>query len=199
MGRPLNDLHVEPDGATPLTPEERAGLIPSHVTLRSELNELEQQNILEAKTALLGKKLDPLTQSFALRLHRQMFRKVWRWAGKYRTSEKNLGVHPWEIQPALISALNNARYWMDHQTYAADEIAVRLHHDVVWVHPFANGNGRWSRLMADVLIARLGGQPFTWGGGGPLVAANETRKVYIKALKLADNHDYQPLVAFSRS
>jgi Fic-DOC domain mobile mystery protein B len=194
----LNDLHAEPDGATPLTAEERAGLIPSHVTLRSELNELEQQNILEAKTALLGKKPNPLSESFALRLHRRMFRHVWKWAGKYRKTDKNLGVPHYEVQTALIGALDNAQYWVDHKSFSADEIAVRLHHDVVWVHPFSNGNGRWSRLMADVLITRLGGLPFTWGGGS-LVAANDTRKAYIKALKLADNHEYESRVAFSRS
>jgi Fic-DOC domain mobile mystery protein B len=127
-----------------------------------------------------------------------MFRHVWKWAGKYRKTDKNLGVPHYEVQTALIGALDNAQYWVDHKSFSADEIAVRLHHDVVWVHPFSNGNGRWSRLMADVLITRLGGLPFTWGGGS-LVAANDTRKAYIKALKLADNHEYESRVAFSRS
>ena len=194
----MTGLFEEPDDATPLTPEEREGLIPSHVTLRSELNELEQQNIIEAEAVVFAQRRNPATEAFSRRLHRQMFGKVWKWAGKYRTSNKNLGVNYYEIQPQLVGVFDNVQYWIEHKTYTPDEVAVRFHRDIVWIHPFPNGNGRWSRLMADLLVTRFGQPRFTWGGSS-LRAPDQTRRIYIDALRLADSHNYDPLLAFARS
>lgn len=194
----MTGLHDEPADATPLTPEERDGLIPSHVTLRRELNELEQQNILVADTWVFARRHNPLSEAFARRLHDRMFGEVWRWAGTYRTSNKNIGVDRELIQLRLSEALDNVQYWVEHKTYSADEIAVRLHHALVFIHPFPNGNGRWSRLMADILAVRLGRPRFTWGSSS-LRTAGETRQAYIDALKAADNHDFTLLSAFARS
>ena len=194
----MTGLANEPDHATPLTAEEREGLIPSHVVLRRELNELEQQNILAATAWALLRWRNPFDERFARSLHRRMFGGVWRWAGTYRTTNKNLGVDRTQIQPQLLQALDNARFWSDDGTFPPDEIAVRFHHALVSVHPFPNGNGRWSRLMADLLIVRLGGRPFTWGGGS-LRDDGETRAAYIGALRAADGHDIGPLLEFARS
>ena len=194
----MSSLDEQPDDATPLTPEEREGLIPSHVTLRSELNELEQQNIIEADTWAFSRKRNPMSEAFVRSLHRRMFGKVWRWAGTYRTSNKNIGVDSWQVQARLAEALDGARYWAENKTYSPDEIAVRFHHALVFIHPFPNGNGRWSRLMADLLAVRLGQPRFTWGRSA-LRAPDETRRAYIDALKAADSHDFGPLLAFSRS
>lgn len=189
----------EPDDAnTPLSHEEREGLIPTHVTTRGELNELEAQNIAEAIAWAFGRRRDVLTETFALALHRRMFGKVWRWAGTYRTSNKNFGPNYFEVQPQFVQALENVRYWVEHKTYPPDEIALRLHRDIVWIHPFPNGNGRWSRMMADLLLAQLGGTRFTWGGSA-LRDHDETRRLYIDALHAADRHDYGPLLAFART
>jgi Fic-DOC domain mobile mystery protein B len=194
----LTDFHREPDDATPLDPEEREALIPSHVTLRGELNELEQQNILEAASWASARRRNPLDAGFALRLHRRMFGKVWRWAGTYRTTGKNVGVEPSQIQARFYQALDDAKFWSANKTYSPDEIAVRFHHALVSVHPFPNGNGRWSRLMADILVVRLGGKRLSWGGAN-LRAEGEARASYIGALKAADAHDFAPLLAFARS
>jgi len=153
-------LH-QPEDTTPLTPEERDGLIPSHVTLRRELNELEQQNILEADAWAFSRRMNPVAEAFGRSLHRRMFGQVWRWAGSYRASNKNLGVDRALILPRLYEALDQTRYWVEHQTLPPDEIAARYHHGLVFIHPFPNGNGRWSRLMADTLVVRLGQRRFT--------------------------------------
>ena len=187
-----------PAYATPLTPEERDGLIPSHITLRRELNELEQANILTADAWVFTRRRDPLNEAFGRSLHRRMFGEVWRWAGSYRTSNKNIGVDRIEIAARLYETFDNIRYWTSHTTYPNDEIAVRFHHGLVVVHPFPNGNGRWSRLMADVLAVRLGGARFTWGRNRP-DTPTETRRLYIEALKAADNHDVAKLIGFARS
>jgi Fic-DOC domain mobile mystery protein B len=173
-------------------------LIPSHITLRTELNALEQDNILSASIWALQRRHDPVGESFARKLHRRMFRKVWRWAGQLRTTNTNLGVDRTLIQPRLYEALDNTRFWVENETFPPDEIAVRFHHALVSVHPFPDGNGRWSRLMADVLASRLGRPRFTWGGGD-LSEAGAVRDKYMAALKAADNHDFAPLLAFART
>ncbi|MGE0521687.1 MAG: mobile mystery protein B [Variibacter sp.] len=194
----MTDLHKQVDDATIVPPGKRADLIPSHITLRRELNELEQENILTASVWALQRRHDPVSESFARKLHRRMFRKVWRWAGKYRTTNTNLGVDRTLIQSRLYEVLDNTRFWVENKTFSPDEIAIRFHHALVSVHPFSDGNGRWSRLMADVLTARLERPRFTWGGGD-LGDAGQMRQKYIDTLKAADNQDFSSLLAFARS
>lgn len=194
----MTDLHAADDHATPLTPAEREDLIPTHITLRSELNELEQKNIASAVRWALGRRKVATHDTFLRELHRRMFNQVWRWAGKHRTTERNLGVKPHLIEIELRHALDDVSYWIEHKSYPHDEVAVRFHHRLVSIHPFPNGNGRWSRLAADTLITQLGGKRFTWGAAD-LRAASSVRDFYIAALKAADNHDLRPLIAFARS
>ena len=194
----MTDAFGTDEDATPLTAEERAGLIPTHIALRSELNELEQQNIADADRWAFSRKRDVLGEAFLRGLHRRMFNSVWRWAGEYRVTERNLGVSPFRIQPDLRQTVGDARYWIDHRAYPPDEIAVRFHHRLVFVHPFPNGNGRWSRLAADLLIVGQGNARFTWGRAN-LRAAGDVRREYVGALHAADDHDLTPLVRFARS
>ncbi len=188
----------EAPGATPVSPEEREGLIPSHITLRHELNEFEQQNILKAATWALARKHDPIEEAFGRNLHRRMFDDTWKWAGKYRHSDKNIGVAWNQIHVRLAEQLSNFRYWTDNQTFAPAEIATRFHHALVLIHPFPNGNGRWSRMMADVLMSNMEQARLTWGGS-LLGDADEVRARYIHALRAADAHDIAPLLAFAQS
>jgi Fic-DOC domain mobile mystery protein B len=194
----MTDAHAADGHATPLTPAERDDLIPTYIASRGELNRLEQANIAAADRWAFSRRHVVTRDRFLKSLHRRMFDRVWRWAGKYRTTERNLGVKPFEIEPALRQTLDDARYWIEHESFPPDEIAVRFHHRLVSVHPFPNGNGRWSRLAADVLITRLGGSRFTWGGAN-VQAAGDARRRYIHALHAADGHDLEPLVRFARS
>ena len=194
----MSDPFTQDDDATPLTPDECKGLIPSHVTLRRELNELEQKNILKADQWSFQRKRNVLDEGFLRRLHKRMFGDVWKWAGTYRTTPRNLGVEPWRIQTDLRRMIDDVRYWIDNKTYPPDEIAIRFHHRLVAIHPFPNGNGRWSRLTADILVVSLGGNRFTWGRTN-LQAPSEIRRRYIDALHAADNHDIGPLIAFART
>lgn len=187
------------DGAnTPLTAEEREQLIPSYITLRHELNEAEQINIGAALRWTDARKRDVLDREFLSELHRRMFGDVWRWAGQYRTTARNIGVDAHRIAPEVQQAVDDARYWVEHATYSPDEIAVRFSHRLVAAHPFPNGNGCFSRFVGDLLAARLGRPPFSWGRVN-LVDAGQTRAQYIEALRSADNHDILPLVLFARS
>ncbi len=195
----MSDLFEEPKNATSLTPEETRELIPAHIAYRSELNEAEQENIVRGQEWALGRRRrDLLTEKFIKDLHRRMFRDVWRWAGKFRTSERNLGIPHYEIPLALRELLDNSRAWIEYDSYPSDEVAVRLHHRLVQIHLFPNGNGRHSRLMADLLIMKLGGERFPWGDTD-LRKASVVRRRYIAALQAADQLDLAPLLAFARS
>ncbi|MCE9587839.1 MAG: mobile mystery protein B [Verrucomicrobia bacterium] len=190
----------DPEGATPLTPTEEEGLIPSHITLRSELNELEQANILEAETWLQTRErrssaLDPL---FLKALHRRMFGTIWKWAGHYRKADRNIGVHWPMISSQLELLCREATAWRDEKAFTPDELAIRFHHKLVWIHCYPNGNGRHARLAADLLVMELGSTRFSWGGDSNLESPTEIRKHYIDSLKSADQHDHRALLAFAR-
>lgn len=193
-----DELFEEPESATPLTAEERADLVPAHIAYRAELNAAEQENIARAEHWALARNRDLLTEEFIKRLHRRMLGDVWRWAGKFRKSERNLGIPYFEIPMAVRELLDDTKTWIAHQTYPPDEIAVRFHHRLVKIHPFPNGNGRHSRLIADLLVISLGRERFTWGSAN-LQSASDLRRQYIEALRAADDHAYAALLKFARS
>ena len=188
------------DGATPLDANELDGLKLGHITTREELNRFEQDNISDALQWLESRrKGDILTEKFIKTLHQKMFGKVWKWAGSFRRSGKNIGVDWPQISSQLHNLLQDVHYWIEHRTYSDDEIAVRFHHRLVWIHLFANGNGRHARLMTDILLTEvLQQKSFTWNVGN-INAEDEVRGLYLEALRLADNHDYSALLAFVRS
>ncbi len=195
----MNDALVpQDDGNTPLDDEEREGLIPTYITLRSELNEAEQANILEAQEWAYRRKDDVLDQKFLNTLHQKMLGNVWKWAGQFRRSGKNIGVEAYQIVIELQNLIDNCKYWIEHETYDPDEIAMRFHHKLVFIHPYPNGNGRHARLATDLLLRSMGQKPFSWGRKG-LTNAGETRAQYIAALRAADRHDFEGLARFVRS
>ncbi|ACL74364.1 mobile mystery protein B [Thioalkalivibrio sulfidiphilus] len=191
-------LEEQDDASTPLQEQERADLIPSYITLRSELNEAEQANILEAQEWAFARKRDVLNERFLTGLHKRMFGRVWRWAGRFRTTDRNIGVDAWRIPMDLRQLLDDCRYWIEHGTYEPDEIAARFHHRLVLIHPFPNGNGRHARLATDLLLANQGRPRFSWGRAS-LINPGEARQGYVEALRAADKHDIVPLLEFVRS
>lgn len=191
-------LIPEDDGATPLGAEEMEQLIPSYITLRAELNEAEQRNILEAETWAFRRERNVLSEGFLKDLHKRMYGNVWRWAGSFRLTEHNIGIEPYRIAVDLRQLLGDCQYWIENQTCHPDEIALRFSHRLVQIHPFPNGNGRHSRIAADLLLVKLGCKRFTWGRAN-LVNIDETRDQYITALRAADRHNYGLLKAFVRS
>lgn len=201
-----DDPLEEDDNSTPLTDEERQGLrLP--VLTPSELNRAEADNISQAMTWLFfsQRRLRSETvmrETWLQQLHRRMYNQVWTWAGRYRTTERNLGVPYWRIRMDMRDLEADVRAWLADTTagrFSHDECALRFGYRLVVIHPFPNGNGRWSRLASDALIVSLGGRRFTWGGAS-LTETSELRRRYIRALQTADvEHDFGPLMAFGRS
>lgn len=186
-----------PEGATPLDPDEAEGLRLTHITTREELNLFEAENIRAGmEWAWRSRRKDIVSESFIRLLHKRMFGDVWRWAGEFRTSNKNIGVSRERVGIELRQLCENVNYWIEHDTFAVDEVAARFHHRLVAIHPFANGNGRHARLIADLLLEKkLDARRFSWGGE-EIAEANDCRNQYIQALQAADRGN---LLLFVRS
>ena len=194
----MTPIAGEPDRATLLDADELDGLKFRYITTRGELDQLEQANIASGLLWIgRRRKTDVLTEPFVRELHRRLFGDVWKWAGTFRRTEKNIGVDPVEIAVQLRVLLDDARYWSEHGTLEALEAAARFHHRMVQIHPFANGNGRHARIAADVFLEEYFGHgPVDWAAGHDLQTMNKRRAAYIAALRAADAGDFAPLRAF---
>jgi Fic-DOC domain mobile mystery protein B len=192
-------LLPEGDGHTALTDEEREGLLLSYVSTRAELNDAEQRNIAAALVRRRPPNIQRLLDDQYLReLHAAMFGDVWTWAGRYRLRETNIGVDPLHIPEQVRNLVDDAQAWVEHASLEPDELAVRFHHRLVTIHPFPNGNGRHSRVVADYLVRALGQPVFSWGAEHETTTA-ALRATYLAALRAADAGEIGPLLTFARS
>jgi Fic-DOC domain mobile mystery protein B len=184
-----------------ITAEEQSLLLPS-LSTRAQLNEIEGMAIHAARVwamrAPVLRRADILTESFARELHRRMFGRVWRGAGGYRSAPHIPGWEPGQIPGGVRMFLDDAEGWLRFSTYPVHESAVRLHHRLVAIRPWASGNGRHARLLADIVVASHGEEPLAWGQrsgpGGP----GQARSRYLDAIKAADSGDVGPLLEFAR-
>lgn len=198
----LGDIQYN-DGQTPIDEDEKDGLLLPWVNTKQELDEAEQQNIENAIRWTVERRKrftveEVLSEEFTRALHKRMFGEVWAWAGYFRNTNKNIGIDKYSIGTELRVLLDDCRYWIDNSVFPPDEIAIRFSHKMVAIHCFSNGNGRHSRLLADIIIEKLlGGQIFAWGGNN-LVKAGQLRAAYLDAIRRADRRDYDPLILFAR-
>lgn len=191
-------------GATPIDPNEQADLIPSDISTQSQLNNAEQKNIVKATAWFAYRKhKNILNEPFIKLLHKKMLEDVWRWAGRYRNSDKNIGVFHLQILPEIQKLIDDTTYWIENQTYSWVELGTHFHHRLVSIHPFPNGNGRHARLMTEILLKHYQQPIFTWGAttwpNHSLTKDNPARKAYLNALKLADKRRFDELIKFVQS
>lgn len=187
-------VDAEPDGATPVDLDEAEDLLPRHIHTPGELNLWEQENILEAAKWTLRSRRPALSEPTLRELHRRMFDRTWKWAGRYRLSDKTIGAH-WATVPVEVHKLvDNGAFWFDNNTFETDEAAVRLHHCLVEIHAFPNGNGRHARLWCDMVLRQCGRPPIEWKNE-KLDRPGEARHMYIQALRAADSGNLEPLLA----
>ncbi len=190
------------DGQTSLDEDEKEGLRIKSITTQGELDEFEQLNIEKAVEWTIHANLKPekiLTEKFVKDLHKKMYGDVWKWAGEFRRSEKNIGIRWTQIGIELKNLLDDTKYWIENNTFSPEEISIKFKHRIVSIHCFPNGNGRHSRMLADIIMESIfGREPFTWHQSN-MVKANETRKQYIDALRKADNGNIKPLIKFAKN
>lgn len=191
-------MFQEPEGATPLDPDDIEGLKFKHITTRLQLDELESANITAGLRWIERRRSgDILTDEFVRALHKRLFGDVWIWAGTYRLTEKNIGIDPLQISVQIRILLDDARYWAEHSVFPAKEAAARFHHRMVQIHPFPNGNGRHARIAADIFLRDyFEHPPIEWASGVDLQADSERRNAYILALRAADAGNMVPLFSF---
>ena len=190
------------EGQTPLDEDEKEGLKIKTITTQGELDEFEQLNIEKAVEWTINSNLGLekiLSEKFIKDLHKKMYGDVWKWAGELRRSEKNIGIVWTQIGIELKNLLDDAKYWIENNTFSQEEIAIRFKHRIVSIHCFPNGNGRHSRMMADIIMESIFRKEiFSWHQSN-MVKAAETRKVYINALREADNGNVEPLIEFAKT
>jgi Fic-DOC domain mobile mystery protein B len=192
------------DGNTPIRPEEAEQLIP-RISTMGELNEYEALNLLRAREWAFDsrtmKSTDPLEEPYVRELHHRMFDNVWKWAGTYRQTERNIGCDPEEIMQRIPQLLANTRYWLENKTFSTEEALLRFHHQLTRIHPFTNGNGRHARMIADVVAVKYGRTEFSWGAEKDLVAQGDARTRFLAALRTLDanENDVKSLLEFARS
>ena len=192
-----------PKGATPIDPDEMKGLKLDYITTQRELNAAEQNNLIKGTTwAFAIKRKNVLSEKFLRGLHKKLFGEVWAWAGVYRKSNKTIGVEWFKIPEEIKKLIDDTRYWIENETYPMEELAARFHHRLVWIHPFANGNGRFSRICTDVLMESLDQKHFSWGSENheqDITDGGKLRERYIHALQMADGKAFKELVDFMKS
>jgi len=190
------------EGQTPLDEDEKEGLKIKSITTQKELDEFEQLNIEKAVEWTIHANLKPekiLTEKFIKNLHKKMYGDVWKWAGECRKTNKNIGIKWTQIGIELKNLIDDTKYWIENKTYLPEEIAIRFKHRIVAIHCFPNGNGRHSRMMADIIMeAVFGKEIFSWNKSN-MVKADETRKSYISALRKADYGNINPLIEFAKN
>jgi len=188
-------------GGDDITAEEQSRLLPS-LSTRAQLNEIESMAINAARVWAMRppvlRRADILTESCARDLHRRMFGGVWRGAGVYRSAPHIPGWEPGQISGGVRMFLDDAEGWLRFSTYPVHESAARLHHRLVAVRPWASGNGRHARLLADIVVASHGEEPLTWGQQSGLAGPGQARSRYLDAIKAADSGDVGPLLEFAR-
>jgi Fic-DOC domain mobile mystery protein B len=187
----INNFQNQPEGATPIDSDDLDGLIPRFITTRQELNDAEFKNIQEADTKYYSQKRLALTLSFIYKVHEDMFKRVWKWAGKKRITNKNIGTDKTQIDSDLKNLIDDIKFRLDKK-HDPQELAVQLHHRLVKIHPFNNGNGRWARFITDLFLLQHLGSYISWPED-TLYVSTTLRAEYIQALQRADQGDYTKL------
>lgn len=182
------------NGNTVLSHNELKGLLLNHITLMSELDEAEQMNINEGLIWLAKQNNKVfLSEKFIKTFHKKLFGKVWKWAGLYRKSEKNIGVDAYQVPTEMIKLIDDVNYWVENGSYEPNELVARFHHRLVWIHPFPNGNGRFSRIFTNYLAKRYKLPMPEWQAH---LNPHLRRKLYINSLQQADQKKFKPLIQF---
>lgn len=188
-------MTFDKDGETPL--DDISGLKIKQIQTRSALDAAEAKNILKAylKYTVDPSQIKGITFDlpFLQGLHVEMLGDVWSWAGMFRTTQTSIGTKPQNIRQEMYHLLDDLRFWSTHWEHK--DTATRLHHTLVKIHPFLNGNGRWARLATDIWLQSLGYDVLAWGSSD-ITKANSDRREYISALKEADKGSYERLRHF---
>ncbi|HCT84913.1 MAG: mobile mystery protein B [Candidatus Margulisiibacteriota bacterium] len=183
-----------PYGATPI--DDYSGLKLKHINTIKELYEAEFLNITSSTSKYLLK--PPSNKSFMdriylFKIHKTMFSQVWDWAGKKRISNKSVGIDKFQIDIEIVKLIQDFEFW-ESSNMDTIEVSSRIHHKLVYIHPFENGNGRWARLVTNIYLKQKLNRIVYWPEQ-ELYINNVFRKRYIHSLQSADHGNFADLVS----
>lgn len=194
----MDRLNKTLPGETPI--DDISGLRVKGISTRAQLNAAEAENVLKATLKYLAsrpsRRTAPFSVAWMLKLHREMFGHVWSWAGEIRTCDLNIGVPYFQVRQELYNLAEDLATW---RKFGHDfvEQAARLHFRSVRIQPFLNGNGRWARMLANILLKQNRSPIVEWPE--EVIGTESTvRNEYIAAIKEADGGDDEPLIALHR-
>jgi len=200
MNEQMEPNVVYETGQSHLDSEELAGLKITGIKELSDVLPFESKNIAKAtvwseKNQFGSDKI--FTEIFIREIHKRMFGDVWQWAGKYRLSNKSMGVEKSLISKELKQLFSNTKFWIESESYNPDEIAIRFMHRLMQLQCFPGGNARHAKLMSDIVIEHiLNGEIFTWGES--LNDPKLAREKFLDALKKADKGKMDDLLKIAR-
>lgn len=162
--------------------------------LKDHLEAKDHYEALEFLYELVGDRRQPtLSEKLIRELHHLVMKKTdEEWAGRYRSGKVIIGGSD-HIPPdagVVPAKMRNVIDWFIKQRRRSHpiELAALVHHKLVNIHPFFDGNGRTARLVMNILLLRH---------GYPLaIILKNDRKKYYRVLARADKGEYQPLVTF---
>ena len=188
-------------GETPIDPSK---LKKSHkwIKNRAQLAEVEAKAVGLVHAKYLHGKPDrrraPFTFKWMMNVNKEMFGKIWVWAGVRRKIElAGVGSKPYNIEVEVNELLGDMVVWTDTGMPLIEQ-ATRLHHRAVFIHPFENGNGRWARLLSNILLKQNDGAIVSWPDDNLVGCSSAIREEYISCLKAADQGDVEPLLGLHR-
>lgn len=186
----------QPEGATPI--DDISELKIENINTLNELNKAEMRNILCALRKHLMSRVEHPHKWFnfsnLISIHKDMFSDVWEWAGQFRRTQTSIGIQSYLISTELKKLCDDAKFWYTGNSLSLLEQAARIHHRLVWIHPFPNGNGRFARLVSDMYLKGCRGKHPNWPTN--LQENAVERKKYISTLKAADEGNFEPLIAY---
>jgi fido (protein-threonine AMPylation protein) len=170
------------EGQTPLEESMRFDLKLKHIQDMTELYEIESEHIAEAIVWCESTHKNHLEYPTWLELHKQMLGKIWKFAGNIRSTElANDDFHlPYNIRPSLLLMEKDLKYWIEHKTYPPKEMMAIFHEKLLTIHPFKDGNGRWSRVLTEFICMKENIEVPNWGAS--IKDDKLRRDTYIKAI-----------------
>lgn len=165
------------------------------LTDKNQINEMEATGIAKSELNIFELETDiELSTSLILEIHKIAFSELYDWAGKWRKTEVYVGQlippKPNKVLHSMYQFLDNLNFKISISKNRTEHIdsLVYAHYEFIKIHPFNNGNGRTGRILMNLVALKFGYKPLEL-----YHREGQSRKLYINAMKDADNGNFNTL------